>query len=180
MEFPTKFTENLSKETKSSHTRVDAHNVLKLVGRNERAGQMYIYMNKVCLDAIQKKLKEMGYKNEIFGKLYKNNLTGGECEEWKNNCNRLVDRCEKYPLEHAYMFYLGILYGGSILSKALNNDGLDTTLFEYENKKVLIREFKEFLNEYITDVSRQKQFIECVNMSYASIVKVLDNFEKLL
>lgn len=170
------FTERLSSETQESHSRVDQHPFARSIALNREAGRLYVNFNKVCIDAVQQVLSRH-YKQDIFKKLYRNTREYEvETTEENKDLLVLVERCKKFPLEHAYMFYLGLLFGGSMLKRMLKDE--DQAFFEYANRKELITEFKHFLDEYITDIQRQKQFIEQVNVSYSKIHDIFSAYLK--
>ena len=82
----------------------------------------------------------------------------------------LLNRCKKCPLEHAYMFILGLLFGGKILSKYLPDH---IEFLKYDNSKELINEFKDYLDN---NVLEQDNFIKIVNESYKIISEIFDEF----
>ena len=174
------FTRELSSETKNNHSKVDHHEFSRSISLNPLAGQMYVNFNKICINEIQKVLVTKGYKHQVFEQLHRNiDIDSSKLVRLYacDSLNVLVNRCKDYPLEHAYMFYLGLLFGGSMLQKMLPHE--DQTFFQYDNRQKLIQEFKTFLNEYITDIQRQKQFIECVNHSYVLIYDIFSDLQKL-
>ena len=153
-------------ETKAEHTIVDRHPFVSLIRKNKLAGQMYIDFNKICICEIQSvlKLKDVYLQN----RLYRNN----EKPEIyvSSTLLELLNHCKTYPLESAYQFYLGLLFGGNMLKKMLSehNDFLT-----YDNPKELIIEFKQYICDDVTD---QDLFIENDNKSYRLIKKLFDEF----
>jgi hypothetical protein len=168
------FSEQLSQSTKDSHFNVDKHNFVKLIQIDDYAGDLYINLNKLCISIIQKTIRDNNddqYKNFniLFEKLYR------ELDIFDlyitPNINRLINRCKEYPIEHAYMFYIGLLFGGSLLSKKLPKHA---EFLKFEDKSSLIKEFREYLNVNIT---YRDQFIKVVNESYDVIKNIFDEFE---
>lgn len=88
------------------------------------------------------------------------------------NMTELLDRCEKYPLEHSYMFYLGLLSGGSILKKYIDSDHHE--FLNFCDPKDLSREFKNFITKSIHQHYNIDYFISIVNESYKLIESCFD------
>ena len=84
----------------------------------------------------------------------------------------ILTHCKTYPLESAYQFYLGLLFGGNMLKRMLpeHNDFLT-----YENSTDLINDFKTYLCNNVDEIEKIK-FIENVNVSYKLIKKLFDEF----
>lgn len=166
------FTERLYTETKDSHKIVDKHPFVSLIRKDKYAGDIYVNFNKLCINEIQKildlqdkDLQKKLYRNFTLPDVY---ITPTYYE--------LLDHCNKYPVESAYQFYLGLLFGGNMLKKMLpeHNDFLT-----YENSKQLIADFKLYLCKYISKVEDQEQFIDNVNKSYDIIKKLFDEFYEI-
>jgi hypothetical protein len=158
------FTRKVYLETKDSHSIVDKHPFVELIKTNEKAANMYIDFNKICIKHIQKTISTV-ISDDLSKKLYRNcdNKLDIECEFM----TILLNRCEKFPLEHAYMFYLGLLAGGSILKKYIPKE--HDEFLTFENSKELTKEFKHFLNDY-----NSSEFINIVKESYSLIKNVFD------
>lgn len=166
------FTDILALATKDSHSHVDKHPFVSMIRKNKLAGEMYINFNKVCINEIQKvlKLKDINLQSNLH-------------REFKVKCKvpdevpsvilqEILIHCKTYPLESAYQFYLGLLFGGNMLKRMLpeHNDFLT-----YENSKDLINNFKTYLCNNVDEIERVK-FIENVNLSYKLIKKLFDEF----
>jgi hypothetical protein len=169
------FREYLYECTKESHKVVDRHNFVNLIRTNKEAGELYINMNKICISYIQKEIqKRLEYPDSnfesfrlLFGKLYKDININFYVSP---NMHLLLNYCKKSPLEHAYMFILGLLFGGKILSKYLPDHEI---FLKYDNSKELINEFKDYLDNNVLD---QDSFINIVNESYQLISEIFDEF----
>lgn len=169
------FRERLYENTKDSHRVVDRHKFVNLIRNDRDAGEMYINMNKICIkhiqDEIQRRLERSNSEFEsfrlLFGKLYKDIEV--DCDKWVN-MNKLTERCVEYPLEHGYMFILGLLFGGKLLSRYLP-EHMD--FLQYDNSKELINDFKDYLDN---NVINEDQFINIVNESYKLISELFDEF----
>lgn len=169
------FREKLYECTKSSHKVVDRHKFVNLIRNNKDAGELYINMNKICIKNIQEEIQvrlsngdsEWESFRLLFGKLYRDIEISYRKSE---NMNKLVERCIEYPLEHGYMFILGLLFGGKLLSRYLPEH---TEFLQYDNSKELINDFKDYLDENVKD---QDQFINIVNESYKLISEIFDEF----
>lgn len=166
------FTERLYIETKDSHKVVDKHPFVSMIRKDKITGDMYINFNKLCINEIQKVLdlqdkvlqKKM-YRDFILPDVY---ITP--------TYYSLLKHCNKYPLESAYQFYLGLLFGGNMLKRMLpeHNDFLT-----YENSKQLITHFKLYLCKNISTVQEQEQFINNVNKCYSIIKDLFDEFYEI-
>lgn len=160
------FTDRLYLETKDSHKVVDRHPFVSLIRKNKLAGKMYINFNKICIHEIQTVLT---LKDEnLYNKLYRDFdipyifIT--------KNLNSLLKHCRTYPLESAYQFYLGLLFGGNMLKRMIpEHSGFLT----YENSRELIVEFKSYL---CNNVKEEDEFIQHVNEAYVIIKSVFDDF----
>jgi heme oxygenase len=71
-----------------------------------------------------------------------------------------------------YAFYLGLLFGGNILKKMIPNKD-EHDFFSFENPKQLITEFKNYLDN---NVSNHDEFISNVNEVYKLIKEIFDEF----
>jgi hypothetical protein len=172
------FRERLYNSTKESHKEVDRHKFVNLIRNKKDAGEMYINMNKICIKYIQNEIQKHleNDKSEwepfrsLFGKLYKDITVNCDILEVSSNMNKLLNRCKEHPLEHGYMFILGLLFGGKLLSTYLP-DHID--FLTYNNSKELINEFKDYLDNNVID---QDKFINIVNTSYKLISEIFDDF----
>jgi hypothetical protein len=170
------FRERLYENTKDSHKVVDRHKFVNLIRNDKDAGEMYINMNKLCIkhiqEEIQRRLERSNSEWEsfrlLFGKLYKD-IEVPYCDK-SVNMNKLIERCVEYPLEHGYMFILGLLFGGKLLSKYLPEH---MEFLQYDNSRELINDFKDYLDN---NVINEDQFINIVNESYKLISELFDEF----
>lgn len=171
------FTLILYKETKVNHSKIDNHPFVKLIKTNKNIGKLYINFNNICINIIQNKFNQEIKKDnfsdfkECYNKLYRKILPNDFYISY--NLNHLLSQCEKYPLEHAYMFYLGLLMGGNILIKFLPEY---TEFLQFDNSKQLINCFKNYLNNKIRTKEEQEKFIKIVNKSYSLINLVFNDF----
>lgn len=163
------FTEKLYIETKESHKIVDKHPFVSLIRKDKLAGDIYVNFNKLCIDAIQQILNLND--KDLQTKLHRDfDLPDVYITPTYYS---LLKHCKKYPLESAYQFYLGLLFGGNMLKKMLpeHNDFLT-----YDNSKNLISDFKEYLCGNIVNIEDQQHFINNVNKSYSIIKDLFDEF----
>jgi len=173
------FTDILALATKDSHSHVDKHPFVSMIRKNKLAGEMYINFNKVCINEIQKvlKLKDINLQSNLHREFKVPCLLSKSSVKVPDEVPSVILReilihCKTYPLESAYQFYLGLLFGGNMLKRMLpeHNDFLT-----YENSKDLINNFKTYLCNNVDEIERIK-FIENVNLSYILIKKLFDEF----
>lgn len=174
------FTDELRADTKRLHTIVDKSPFVQLIREHKDVGKLYINFNKICIHLFQQRLDDsLGqYRNgfkRIYLKLYRKDLSLVDVFI-STNLSKLLRRCEEFPLEHAYMFYLGLLNGGNILSKSLPQH-LEFLKFG-EPATDLIKEFKDYLNESVTTQTEKDIFTARVNESYRIIKLVFDDYYK--
>lgn len=162
------FTDKLYLETKESHKAVDKHPFVSLIRKNKLAGEMYINFNKICIGEIQKvlTLRDQRLLLELYRDIDIPDIY------ITNTLNELLTHCKKYPLESAYQFYLGLLFGGNMLKKMLP-EAYD--FLTYDNSKDLIHKFKTYLCNNVS-LSEENEFIENVNKAYELIKKLFDEF----
>lgn len=160
------FTEKLYLKTKAEHTIVDRHPFVSMIRKNKLAGQTYINFNKICICEIQSvlKLKDVHLQNRLYRNIEKPEMYVS------STLQELLNHCKTYPLESAYQFYLGLLFGGNMLKKMLSE--YDDFL-TYDNPKELIIEFKQCICDDVVD---QDLFIKNVNDAYRLIKKLFDEF----
>ena len=162
------FTDKLNLETKNSHTQVDKHDFVSLIRTDKIAGNFYINFNKICIHEIQNVL--VLSDNDLRSRLYRDiNIDEIYISP---TLLELINHCKMYPLESAYQFYLGLLFGGNMLKRMLPEHNEFLT---YENNKQLITDFKEYLNN---NVINQDLFIERVNKCYKLIKQLFDEYHK--
>jgi len=165
------FTERLYKETKDSHREVDKHPFVEMIRTNKLAAEMYINFNKICINEIQKVL--ILNDNDLYDKLYKDIIIP---EIYINPAlQELLNHCKKYPLESAYQFYLGLLFGGNMLKRMISEDHHE--FLTHENSRILIKNFKQYLCDNVNETDQQ-EFINNVNKSYVLIKNLFDTFFK--
>lgn len=174
------FTDRLRHETKISHQGVDAHPFISEIRKSPNQAIKYMLFNECCIHNIQQTL-DMSDNKPLESLLFRDctsdqcmRLLYCDCPEWVE----LLQACRDYPMEHAYMFYLGLLAGGNMLRRYIPNsyqhllefgeDGTDN----YSRK--IITEFKNYLNSKITDTISQEAFINRVQQSFQLISKCFD------
>lgn len=160
----------LYKETYDAHSIVDAHPFVSLIGKNEVANKLYMNFNKICIYTLQNPLLYSKLDNDLQQQLHRSICIHDIYDILSSSSNTLIeflDRCEKYPLEHAYMFYLGILFGGNILKKKLPEEYHD--FLTYSHPKELVKTFKKCLDDKDVD-------IPIVIDSYHHIKIIFDEF----
>jgi hypothetical protein len=170
------FTDHLRKSTHESHKIVDSSPFVELIRTNKCSGKIYVNFNKICINIIQDTLKNNN--NELIKKdFYKKMYRDIEPLDFfiSNNLLELLDRCERYPLEHSYMFFFGLLFGGNLLTKFLPES---KEFFKFENPSKLIKDFKEYLNKTVDTKEKQESFIKIVNESYTIIALIFEEFYK--
>ena len=161
------FTDILFLETKEYHKQVDKHHFTYLIKNNKNAGDLYINFNKLCIYNIFKTLKIKD--NILYNKLEKQFNFNLPTIKISDNFNTLLLKCQEFPLEHSYMFILGLISGGNILKKYILTEHHTFLTFE----KNLSKDFKYYLNNSIID---QKTFIQNVKNSYILIKSIFDEF----
>jgi hypothetical protein len=160
------FTDKLYLETKSSHAIVDKHPFVSLIRKNKLAGEMYINFNKICIHEIQNVLT---LKDEDLSVRLYRDFDVPDIFITKN-LSSLLQHCRTYPLESAYQFYLGLLFGGNMLKRMIPEHA---NFLTYDNSKELINDFKLYLDNNIID---EDIFIQHVNEAYTIIKSVFDDF----
>jgi hypothetical protein len=167
------FTDLLRNCTHDSHLIVDNHKFVELIRTNKCSGKIYVNFNKICINVIQENLCKELIKKDFYKKMYR------DIEPLdifiSNNLLELLDRCERFPLEHSYMFFFGLLFGGNLLTKFLPES---KEFFKFENPNKLIKDFKEYLNKTVDTKEKQESFIKIVNESYTIIALIFDEFHK--
>lgn len=170
-----KFSEKLKDNTKDSHKTVDNHPFVKVIKTNEVAGTMYIVFNQICINSIQK--SNLVYlNNDMKQKLLRENIDNIniDSDELSDSLKNLLERCDKYPLEHSYMFVLGLLMGGAMLKRFIPEK--HHRFLAFENHKEIITDFKTVLDN--VPVEKQDDFVKVVNESYTLIKTIFDEFNE--
>lgn len=169
------FTDRLRLATKDSHTIVDKHPFVTMIRKNKLAGQLYINFNKICINEIQKVLliSNPTFPHELYSKLYRD-MDSDETFGLKQTpiLDKLLDHCKKFPLESAYQYYLGLLFGGNMLKRMLPEH---QDFLTFEEPKQLINIFKTYLCENVTKKD-EDYFINNVNQCYKIIKQLFDEF----
>jgi hypothetical protein len=169
------FTTKLYNETKPYHTIVDKHPFVQLIRKNPQAAKLYIDFNKICIYTIQQTTNP--FDKSLFSRL-KRNINHNDIDfNISPNFKTLLQRCQQFPIEHSYMFYLGLMMGYKILDKYVKDDILS---YNDSDIKLLIDDFKNFLNNTITSNNNQEQFINTVSQSYLFINQIFDEYQKQL
>jgi hypothetical protein len=166
------FTSRLFLETKQFHKLVDDHSFTNNIKNSKNIGDIYINFNKMCIESIQQ-IEVASDFTEIYKKLYRETFTFDDIYI-SNELNLLIERCKKYPLEHSYLFYLGLLSGGNILKKYISEK--HHLFLTFENPNILRKEFKDYLNNKIKTKEQQENFIKIVSETYLLIKKCFDKF----
>lgn len=167
----TLFTERLYQDTCSCHKIVDRHPFVDKMKRCPEYAIQYILFNQSCILEIQKTLNLED--NDLQKSLHRDILPGHIEPRKSGYLVNLLEACRLFPLEHAYMFYLGLLSGGNLLRKYIPNQFHSILTFEEEPKEI-IRKFKDFLNSKIITEEDQQQFIDRVKTSYMMVEKCFD------
>lgn len=157
------FTDKLYKLTKDAHTSVDKHPFVSMIRKNKQAGEMYINFNKICIQEIQNVL--------YLEKLYRDIEDIQDTINTTPTLQKLLDHCKTYPLESAYQFYLGLLFGGNMLKRMLPDH---SEFLTYDDPKELIKDFKAYLCT-VPEI-KQDAFIANVNACYVLIKELFDEF----
>ena len=161
------FTFELYQQTKENHKVIDNHPFVQLMKTNLEAGNLYIDFNKHCIHEIQKhNLLPIYLMQNLFRQCKTSSYSVSD------SMNTLLYRCRKFPLEHAYMMYLGLLSGGSILKKYISEE--HHSFLTFNNPKETSKDFKNYLNN-LPNVNKKK-FIEIVNDSYFLIKTIFDEY----
>ncbi len=169
------FTTRLFQDTREMHSAVDKHPFVKAMREVSERGHDYVRFNEVCVLYLQRTLSlPKDLKQRLHRSVASSEEEYTDLQQRSPSIHILLERCERYPLEHAYMFYLGLLKGGRILSRfvdlgclAYDKDDADDTLVD---------DFKAYLDFTITSESSQTAFINIVKDSYEIIAKCFDEF----
>lgn len=165
----------LYKETYDAHSIVDAHPFVSFIGKNDIANELYMNFNKICIYTLQNPLLYSKLDNNLLQQLHRTISIHDTYTILTSASDTLIsflDRCEKYPLEHAYMFYLGILFGGNILKNKLPKKYHD--FLTYYNPKELVKSFKKCIDD--NDIDDNDIDISIVIESYHHIKIIFDEF----
>lgn len=173
------FSERLRVETKECHLIVDRHPFVELIKSNHEAAHLYMQFNKISVLYLQND------KNfELFQK-FRYNITENDANlellSTFPSFQIFVNQLSQYYVEHFYMIQLGLLFGGNMLKRILPEN--EKTFFNKgnsENPKILIGEFKKYLDNTIISEESQIKFIQNVNNSYLLIKNIFDEFHDYL
>lgn len=168
------FSSYLYKETQGAHREVDSHPFIRQINKCDRAYKLYFDLNKLCINEIQK-----CYDINIIDKdLYRDIHNYSEYVDLILECQdfqKLLENCKKHPIEHAYMFYLGLLFGGQMFNVKTDEDVFFVTFL---NKSKLISKVKYFLDMQVKE-NEYSTFIHNVNNSYKLISNIFTYFDSL-
>ena len=166
------FTDSLYLQTMESHKVVDKHPFVTLIRNNKEAGDMYVNFNKLCILEIQ---TVINIKDQnLYKRLHRDVIVPEIKESAAVAMPNLLKHCREYPLESAYQFYLGLLFGGSMLKKMLPEH---QDFLTYEDNKELIQDFKQYLCD---NVKEPEAFIKNVKKCYELIKVLFDEFYREL
>ena len=169
---PILFTKKLFIETIPYHVNVDKHQFTQKIKKDNVASDLYIEFNKICIYELQKYL--VIKDTQLSKKLYRN-ITFKDVQQIENDpLKKLLILCKNHPLELSYMFYGGLIKGGNILKKYVSIE--HHPLLSFDNPNELFNKFKDYLNEYITELHDQELFINVVKDSYNIIKLIFDEF----
>jgi hypothetical protein len=161
------FSKVLHDSTIDNHKRVDCHPFVEMIRTDKVAGEMYINFNKMCIEVIQN-----NNKNEFIKELYRDTATCGK-KSINPQLRLLLEKCENYPIEHGYMFFLGLLYGGNLLKRYLPDH---SEFLTFEDPKDKIMRFKKMLDNI--KLEDQDSFVNIVNESYGLIYDIFTIYNK--
>jgi len=182
-----KFTLRLKRVTKENHTKLDTHEFVKGLYKddNDKNAVYYLELHYIILNELKILLSEYD-TNECFKYFDKDysifKLTDlGELGSVKRVIEKIRhDKKDKILfMSHIYIWWLGVLFGGQMIKKLLNkNEGLKEyidMMFNFEcNNRDLIRELKDYLNELISSYECEERFIKNANEVYLMIGEVFD------
>lgn len=184
-----KFTLRLKKATKDNHTKLDTHEFVKGLYKddNDKSALYYLELHYIILKELQKVINGGDFETidcfKYFDKDYSRfNLSDlGDLGSIERVINKISeDKNDKVLfMSHLYIWWLGVLFGGQMIKKLLNKkDDLKEyidIIFNFEcNSRDLIRDFKDYLNELISSDECEEIFIKNVNEVYLMIGKVFD------
>jgi len=178
-----KFSEKLRIETKSTHLIVDKHPFVNLIKTNPKAGYLYMQFNKISVLELQKNILS---KNELPFSKFNYKILEKDIDLELINIpyfKLFLERCNKHYLEHFYMIQLGLLFGGNMLKKILpenEKDFFDIEGLSEKGRLELIKEFKNYLDNTIIDITDQNNFIKIVNDSYLIIKHIFDEYFNMI
>ena len=178
-----KFTDRLYARTKEAHKCIDTSEFVNVIKTKRLAQEMYMMFNIICIERIQSgKILFMdddiydGFERDLSKYTDKNGDVVYFLPE-SDKMDELLVAISQYPLEHSYLFYLGLAMGGNILKKYIPNTYHDLLIFDNANEN--ISKFKNFLDNY-TAPENEDKFIERVNSSYKLIGEIFDLFNSKL
>jgi hypothetical protein len=170
------FTKELFLKTKENHIVLDKHLFIKcILNGNVLAFDNYIQFHYIVFDKIQSEFEKYNLPLFFKGLLREIpliTLKNKSIDDYILKMN--VDNLQQL-LVYTYMFYLGILKGGSILKKHFPNT--KSKLFLFNDRELIINELKKFLDNNI--INKQK-FIDNVNENYIQINYIFNSLKKSL
>lgn len=164
------FTDRLYRETRDLHAVVDRHPFIEKMRTSRKDAVEYVLFNQACISEIQQTLI---LENAALQRTLHRDISAMEPKKSGYLLN-ILQVCRLFPLEHAYMFYIGLLSGGRLLKKYIPTEHHSLFTFEGDTKSVIL-EFKQLLNSTVTDDDHQRRFIDRVNLSYTWIAKCFDH-----
>lgn len=162
------FTETVYIETKNDHFVVDRHPFVQLMRENNEAAEKYIEFNKQCIFELQKTLVLQDSK--LQAALHRDIPL--KIEEHDDKMIKLLKACSKYPLEHMYMFILGLMMGGKMLKRYIAKD--HHSFLTFDDPERLATKLREYLNRNVVTRIDQDKFIRRVKESYKLIKLCFD------
>ena len=183
-----KFTLRLKRSTKENHTKLDTHEFVKGLYKddNDKNGLYYLELHYIILKELNKLLSECNYNNMDYFRYFEKDYSIfklsdlGELETVKRVIKKIrEDKNDKVLfMTHIYIWWLGVLYGGQMIKKLLKKNEVlreyIDVMFNFEcSSKDLIRELKDNLNELINKEMEEK-FINNVNDVYVMIGEIFD------
>lgn len=164
------FGERLFHETHKAHVLVDTHPFVTLIRTNSDAQKLYILLNKLCINELQK--HDLLFNKKLDEELYRKNIKICNTLNFES-LNKLLENCQKYKMELGYMFYGGLMMGGNLLKKIFKDDQEFLTFDVYPKR--LFVDMKHYIEMNI-DIKYQDIFIYNVNKSYKLIKECFDVF----
>jgi heme oxygenase len=184
-----KFTLRLKKATKQNHTKLDTHEFVKGLYKedNDKNAVYYLELHYIILKELQVLINDsksdtvdcFKYFDKDYSIFKLSDL--GELESVKGMIKKIRDdkNDEVLFMSHLYIWWLGVLFGGQMIKKLLNkNEELKEyidAMFNFEcSSRDLIRDFKDYLNQLISNDECEMKFIKHVNEMYLMIGEIFD------
>lgn len=168
------FSRYLYKETQKAHREVDSHPFVREINKCDKAYKLYFDFNKLCINEIQKYYDIGTIDKDLYREIHNYSEYVDvilECDDFQ----KLLKNCKSQPIEHAYMFYLGLLFGGQMFNVKTDED---IFFVSFSNKTKLITKVKYFLDMQVKE-NEYNTFINNVNNSYKLIANIFTYFNSL-